>query len=98
MARHTGTGGSCNRFGSSFTRMMDIQTKSRFFYMSDARPASYTRIDYVMNDLNVSRPTAAKYLDQLAEAGLVTKHQSGRNNYYINDPLVALFLDVSEGA
>ena len=56
----------------------------------------YTRIDYVMQDLHVSRPTATKYLDQLAESGFVTKHQAGRNNYYINGPLVALFLQVAD--
>ena len=56
----------------------------------------YTRIEYVMHDLGVSRPTATKYLDQLAEAGFVTKHQAGRNNYYINSPLLALFMRVSE--
>ncbi|MCI4644056.1 MAG: Fic family protein [Hyphomonadaceae bacterium] len=58
----------------------------------------YTRIDYVISDLQVSRPTATKYLDQLSEAGLVSKHQAGRNNYYINAPLVGLFLDVSENS
>lgn len=56
----------------------------------------YTRIEYVMQDLNVSRPTATKYLDQLADAGFLTKHQAGRNNYYINSPLLTLFMRVSE--
>jgi Fic family protein len=56
----------------------------------------YTRIDYVQHELGVTRQTAARYLDTLAEAGLVSKHQSGRNNYYINDRLVSLFLKVSE--
>jgi Fic family protein len=56
----------------------------------------YTRIDYVQSDLGVSRQTAARYLDSLAELGFVRKYQSGRNNYYINDPLIALFLRVSE--
>jgi Fic family protein len=51
----------------------------------------YTRIDYVQNELNVTRQTAARYLDQLAASGLLMKHQAGRNNYYINAPLVALF-------
>ncbi|HEV7342494.1 MAG TPA: Fic family protein [Sphingopyxis sp.] len=50
----------------------------------------YTRIDYVVSELGVSRQTAAKYLDQLAEADLLVKHQSGRNVYFINTPLVAL--------
>lgn len=55
----------------------------------------YTRIDYVQKDLGVSRPTATKYLDQLAENGFLIKQQAGRNNYYVNMPLISLFLDVS---
>ena len=31
----------------------------------------YTRIEYLQNDLDVSRQTAAKYLDTLAEQGFV---------------------------
>jgi Fic family protein len=57
----------------------------------------YTRIEYVQNDLEITRQTAAKYLDTLAENGFVEKHQAGRNNYYINTELVRLFLDVSGG-
>lgn len=53
----------------------------------------YTRIDYVVADLGVTRQTASKYLDTLAEHGFVEKHQAGRANYYINLPLVQLFLD-----
>ena len=53
----------------------------------------YTRIEFVQNELGVSRPTATKYLDELAEGGVLHKHRSGRNNYYINSPLVALFVD-----
>lgn len=57
----------------------------------------YTRIEYVVGDLGVTRQTAAKYLDTLAETGFVEKHQAGRSNYYINSALVRLFMDVSEG-
>lgn len=57
----------------------------------------YTRIDYVQNDLDVTRQTAAKYLDTLAEHGFVEKHRSGKNNYFINVDLVHLFLEVSGG-
>ncbi len=57
----------------------------------------YTRIDYVMKDLSVGRQAAARYLDKLANAGFVEKHQSGRNNYYINSPLLDLFFDISGG-
>jgi Fic family protein len=57
----------------------------------------YTRIEFVVKDLGVSRQTAAKYLDLLAEKGFVAKHRSGRSNYYVNEALVRLFLDVSGG-
>jgi Fic family protein len=57
----------------------------------------YTRIEFVVKDLKVSRQTAAKYLDMLAEKGFVAKHRSGRSNYYVNTDLVRLFLDVSGG-
>lgn len=56
----------------------------------------YTRIEYVQKDLDLkARQTAAKYLDILAEHGFLEKHQSGRNNYYINTSLVRLFFEVS---
>lgn len=48
----------------------------------------YTRIEYVMQELDISRPTATRYLDELSQSGLLEKHQAGRNNYYINVPLV----------
>ena len=53
----------------------------------------YTRIDYVERELDVSRPTATKYLDTLAAAGFLHKQRIGRNNYYMNQRLVALFMD-----
>ena len=53
----------------------------------------YTRIEFVQDELNVSRPTATKYLEELAASGLLFKHRAGRNNYYINRPLVALFVE-----
>ncbi len=55
----------------------------------------YTRIEYLQSDLNLSRPTATKQLDLLADAKLLEKRKSGRNSYYINTPLVKLFLDIS---
>jgi Fic family protein len=50
----------------------------------------YTRIEFLERDLKISRLTATKYLDQLTDAGYLQKHQSGRNNYYINRPLCDL--------
>ena len=57
----------------------------------------YTRIEYVVSELDVSRQTAAKYLDALARVGIVQKHQAGRSNYYMNTDLVRLFVGVSGG-
>ena len=51
----------------------------------------YTRIEYMMADLGVSRPTATKYLDFLAKLELVEKHQVWRDNYYVNVPLMRTF-------
>ncbi len=56
----------------------------------------YTRTEFLVNDLGVTRQTASKYLDALARHGFVVKHQAGRSNYYINAPLVALFVDGPE--
>jgi len=44
----------------------------------------YTKIEFVQRDLGVSRVTATKYLDALADGGFVRKHKIGRGNYYIN--------------
>lgn len=57
----------------------------------------YTRIQFVRDDLSVTRQTAADYLEQLVEKGFLEKHKAGRSNYYINTALVTLFLQVSEG-
>jgi Fic family protein len=50
----------------------------------------YTKIEFIQQDLNVSRITAANYLNQLADDKLLTKKKLGTANYYINDPLFKL--------
>lgn len=53
----------------------------------------YTKIEFMQRDLMVEdRRTAAKYLDKIVEVGLLSKIKLGRENYYINDALVELFL------
>jgi Fic family protein len=47
----------------------------------------YTKIEFIQNDLKVSRLTATKYLDALTAAGFLAKRKIGRTNYYINEPL-----------
>lgn len=53
----------------------------------------YRRIEYVEKELVISRPTETKYLDTLAAAGFLDKQRIKRNNYYMNQRLVALFVD-----
>lgn len=50
----------------------------------------YTRIEYVENDLDVTRLTATKYLNALTAAGFLEKRKIGRSAYFINTPLVAI--------
>lgn len=55
----------------------------------------FTKIEFIENELGVSRITATKYLDQLARAGLVRKKKLGKTNFYINEPLFALLSGVT---
>lgn len=50
----------------------------------------YTKIEFIERDLDVSRPTATKYLEALAAAGMVRKVKLGRSNFYVNDALFRL--------
>jgi len=59
----------------------------------------YTKIQFIQNDLSVSRITATRYLDLLAAGGILHKERIGRANYYINLPLTAILAtDVAEPA
>ena len=53
----------------------------------------YTRIEHIVSETRVKRQTAARHLDALADAGLLSKQKRGRDNFYINTRLVALFLN-----
>lgn len=55
----------------------------------------YTKIEFVENDLGVSRITAAKHLDTLAKSGFVEKKKIGRTNFYINHPLFELLTRIT---
>lgn len=56
----------------------------------------YTKIDHVASNLEVSRQTAAKYLDRIVDLGLLKKERSGKDNYYINTRLKDLFVDFGQ--
>ncbi len=50
----------------------------------------YTKIEFVVNDLGVSRLTAANYLNKLAEDKMLRKDKLGTGNYYVNEELFGL--------
>lgn len=53
----------------------------------------YTKIKFLMQELDVSRLTATSYLNQLEERQLVTKIKVGKDNFYLNHPLFDLFMN-----
>ncbi len=55
----------------------------------------YTKIEFVMNDLNVHRNTASKYLENLVSIGLLTKHKVKKESYYLHNELFELFMNSS---
>lgn len=52
----------------------------------------YTKIEFVVNDLGVSRLTAANYLNKLADDNLLVKAKMGTANYYINQELFDMLI------
>lgn len=52
----------------------------------------YTKIEFIMQDLQVSRNTAIRYLEQLEKLDLIEKRKIGRDNYFINKALLGLLI------
>lgn len=58
----------------------------------------YTKIDFVMQELQIHRNTAAKYLEELVRIGLLSKHKLGKENFYLNNALFDLLTNVGSRA
>ena len=54
----------------------------------------YTKVQFLERDIRVSRATATRYLDALADYGILEKHKLGRENYYLNRELVELLFNI----
>jgi len=50
----------------------------------------YTRLEFVMDDCTISRPTAIRYLAILELMGIISKVKVGRSNLYVNNDLVKI--------
>jgi Fic family protein len=55
----------------------------------------YTKIEFVSKELGCTRQTAAKYLDELVNTGLLIKLAIARENFYLNTQLYDLLLNAS---
>ena len=53
----------------------------------------YTKIEFIMQDLDVSRNTAIRYLEQLEQLQLIEKKKIGRDNFFINKALLGLLIN-----
>ena len=51
----------------------------------------YTKIEFLMSELSVSKSTAIRYLDSLVEHNFLTRYAIGKETFYINEPLFTLF-------
>ncbi len=78
-----------NRIRTDYPRMYSQDLLNSLF------KHPYTKIDFLMEDLGVSRQTASKYLDSLTENtnGLLEKIKIGRDNFYVNAGLMKLFTE-----
>ncbi|HRW58247.1 MAG TPA: hypothetical protein P5048_01365, partial [Chlamydiales bacterium] len=56
----------------------------------------YTKIEFVMNDLNIHRNTARKYLEDLVQLGILNKIKKGKESYYVNQALFDLLMNSSK--
>ncbi len=54
----------------------------------------YTKVQFLEHDLKVSRATATRYLDALAQDGILEKRKLGRESYYLNKALVDVLFDI----
>jgi Fic family protein len=56
----------------------------------------YTKIDFMMESLNISRNTTIKYLDELVRIDILSKEKLKKENYFINKELYDFLANVTE--
>ena len=65
----------------------DLRTNYKFYsqeILNHLFKQPYTKIEFLMQELGISRVTAAVYLNTLAEGGILVKQKIGKSNYYVN--------------
>ena len=54
----------------------------------------YSKVEFVVQSLQVTRLTATRYLNEMTRIGLMSRQKLGRDNYYINIVLFNLLSNV----
>ncbi len=57
----------------------------------------YSKIEFVENELGVTRQTTSRYLAQLVDGGYLKLLKIGKSNFYLNEPLFDLFINAHHG-
>jgi Fic family protein len=74
----------------------DVRDRFRFYsqdLINNLFRHPYTRIQFIEDELGVSRLTATRYLDALTEGGVLTKLRVGRANLYVNHRLTKILTE-----
>lgn len=69
----------------------EIRSKHKFYsqdLINNLFRHPYTKVAFLESDLGVSRATATRYLDALADDGVLQKHKLGRESFYTNHLLI----------
>ncbi|MDE1902063.1 MAG: Fic family protein [Alphaproteobacteria bacterium] len=56
----------------------------------------YSKIEFLVRELKVTRLTATSYLNQICDIGLLEKLKIGRSNYYVNKQLFDLLRNIPD--
>lgn len=56
----------------------------------------YTKIQFLVEDLSISRATATRYLEALTEKDILEKRRLGRESYYLNRELIDLLFNIPQ--
>lgn len=54
----------------------------------------YTKIEFLVQELGVTRITATKYLETLVDEGILEKMKMGRSNFYVHSKLLSILKNI----
>lgn len=77
----------------------EIRSKHKFYsqdLINNLFRHPYTKVAFLEKDLGVSRATATRYLDALADDGILVKHRLGRESFYTNHLLIDLLFNMQK--